>query len=229
MTDPDVVNGDLTLVGLIQDAADRQKAEDAAKDFCERYMAKLLALVERNLARRFSSRLDAEDLVQSIFGLWFSDIRAGKIAISTEDEIWKLLSVIALNKVRNKVKFHDAQRRSTARTVSDDAMLTTVPEPSSEDAVAFMDMIQAASAQLEENARRTLELILDGKSVEDIARLLGRSTKSVSRYKKQIGKVLQDFVDEDLRSLCESSSYMEAQMLLLLADQNSPDSAGPGN
>jgi len=213
--------GDVTLVGMIRDPADPGVAEKAANDFCGRYLQKILSLVQRNLASRYSSRMDAEDLVQSIFGSWFCNVQAGKVSVSSEDEIWKLLSVIALNKVRNKIKFHDAQRRSASRTVSDEALLTTLPEPTSEDAVAFMDMIEAVSNRLEEMPRKTLELILDGKSVEEIAIQLGRSTKSIGRYKKQIGRVLNEFLDEDLIEFMETSDYFDSDMLLLVKNQSS--------
>jgi RNA polymerase sigma factor (sigma-70 family) len=197
--------GDVTLLALLKSASDTEVSEDAAAQFYERYMEKLMSLVDRNLAARFSSRVDPEDVVQSIFRSWFAGAKDGRIKPSSKDEVWKLLSVVALNKVRNKVKFHDRQRRAVARTDSGSELLNSVPEPTQEDAAAFLDLVEVAGNRLDERSRRTLELILEGKTVEEIGRELGRSTKSVARYKSEIGKVLQGLLDDDLRDLSADS------------------------
>lgn len=205
MTDKQNSIGDLTLIALLKDRGNVIVSEDAATEFCARYMEKLMSLVERNLASRFSSRFDPEDLVQSIFRSWFTGAEKGRFRPSSKDEVWKLLSVVALNKVRNKVKFHDARKRAVSKTQANEELLASVPEPRPEDATDFLELIDVAGQRLDEMARRTLELILEGKSVEDIATTLGRTTKSVSRYKKQIGIVLQGLLDDDLKGLGDSS------------------------
>lgn len=187
--------GDVTLVAILKDEGHGEVSEDAARQFCDRYMEKLLSLVKRNLASRYSSRLDPEDVVQSVFRSWFKDAKEGKITAASERDIWKLLSVVALNKVRNKIKFHDAQRRSVQRTSDNDEVIAGVPEPTEGDAQDFLEMMEAVGERLEEKARRTLELLLDGLSVSEIADELGRTTKSIGRYKKQIGVILNEFLE----------------------------------
>lgn len=190
---------DLTLMHLLNRDGSQTVSDDAAAMFYERYMEKLMSLVERNLASKFSTRLDPEDVVQSVFGTWFRRVKEGRIAPGSRDEIWKLLSVIALNKVRNKVKFHKAKRRDVSRTDDGSEFLEAVPEPTVEDATCFLDMIGEVEKQLDDMARRTMELILDGRSVEEISKALGRTTKSVGRYKAEIGKVLERVLDADLK------------------------------
>ena len=209
MADNEKSIGDITLMFLLNDHGNRDVSEDAAAQFYARYMEKLMSLVERNLASRFSPRVDPEDLVQSIFRSWFSGAKEGRINPSSRDDVWTLLSVVALNKVRNKVKFHKAKKRDISRTKADEELLSSVPEPTPEDAGDFLDLVQVASQRLEEKARRTLELILEGRSVEEIAKDLGRTTKSVGRYKKDIGKVLKGLLDEDLRDLGSESDDNE--------------------
>ncbi len=201
MTESQKSVGDITLMALLNTAGVREVSEDAAAQFYARYMEKLMSLVQRNLASRFSARVDPEDLVQSIFRSWFTGAKDGRFQPASKDEVWKLLSVVALNKVRNKVKFHDAQLRAVSRTEADADVLNSVPEPTVEDATDFLDLVQTAGSRLDEMARRTLELTIEGKSVEEIARELGRTTKSVSRYKNKIGEVLQELLDDDLKGL----------------------------
>ncbi len=200
MTDNLKSPGDLTLIALFRSQGNHDVSEEAAAEFCTRYMEKLLSLVERNLASRFNPRIDPSDLVQSIFRSWFSGARQGRIHPSSKDEVWKLLSVVALNKVRNKVKFHDAKQREISRTVSEDGVFGSMPEPTAEDAVDFMDLVEVVGSRLDDMSRKTLEMILEGRSVEDIASNLGRTTKSVRRYKDRIGAVLQELVNDDLKT-----------------------------
>lgn len=187
---------DVSLLRQFAEGNGEDISEEAASEFCARYMAKLMSLVQRNLAGRFAARVDAEDIVQSVLRTWFRRTQAGNLAPASTAEVWKLLSVIALCKVRNKVKFHDAQRRAVARTQGDSEVLGAVPDPTDQDAIEFLDTVRAAGQKMDPMARRTLELILEDRSVEEIAAELGRTTKSVQRYKKQIGTVLAGLLED---------------------------------
>ena len=186
---------DLSLIRLLRQSGSGDVSEGAATEFYARYMQKLMSLVERNLASRFGARIDPEDILQTVFRTWFRQAKEGRIDPGSQDEIWKLLSVIALNKVRNKVKFHDAQRRSVGRTQGNQNILGAVPEPSADDATEFLDMVETAGQQMSDNARLTLQMILEGKSNQEIAAELGRTTKSVGRYKKEIGTIVQKILN----------------------------------
>jgi len=197
--------GDMTLMALLKSAGHREVSEDAAATFYARYMEKLMSLVERNLASKFSARVDPEDIVQSIFATWFRRTKEGRINPGSQDEVWKLISVIALNKVRNKVKHLSAKYQDVGRTESNETLIKLVPDPGDREVREFLELIEAASQRLDDKARRTLELILEDRSVEEIAKDLSRTTKSVGRYKKEIGKVLKGLLDEDLKGLGSES------------------------
>ena len=108
------------------------------------------------------------------------------------------------------MKYHDAQLRSISKTEADAEVLGSIPEPTFEDATDFLDLVTTAGSRLEENARRTLELILEGKGVDEIATELNRTTRSVTRYKVEIGKVLRDLLDDDLNANCVDDGDSEA-------------------
>ncbi len=193
--------GDVSLLRILLCSSDSQMSQDAAAEFCARYMEKLISLVERNLSARFAARFSPEDVVQSVFRSWFANAKDGQIHAATRDEIWKLISTIALNKVRNRIKHHSREKRDIRRTEAGDELFPSIASPIPEDAAAVMDVIHTASIRLDENSRRTLELILEGRSHKEIAEILGRTTKSIGRYRERIGEVLRSVVGENSESV----------------------------
>ena len=164
----------------------RQGDQAAATEFYQRNVEKLLYLVQRNIAARFSSRFDADDIVQSVMRTVFRQAQAGGINVADSNELWRLISVIALNKVRNRVKKESAQKNSAARTVSGSELFPMIAEPLDQDAVEVADLLEAVSNALDPNAAATLRLLLEERSQDEIAETIGVTTRSVRRYKEMI-------------------------------------------
>lgn len=169
--------------------------QDAASEFHRRYVEKLLSLIQRNIARRFASRLDADDVAQSVLRTFFGAVADGRQLISPSDDVWKLLQTIALKKIRNQVKLHDAQKRSAGRTVSDPDVLDLLGEPTEQEAVDLADLVEHSIRSLDPNIARTMEMLLAGNTVDEIADSLKVSTRSVRRYREQIAEQMQTIRD----------------------------------
>jgi len=169
--------------------------QDAASEFHRRYVEKLLSLIQRNIARRFASRLDADDVAQSVLRTFFGAVADGRQLISPSDDVWKLLQTIALKKIRNQVKLHDAQKRSAGRTVSDPDMLDLLGEPTEQEAVDLADLVEHSIRSLDPNIARTMEMLLAGNTVDEIADSLKVSTRSVRRYRERIAEQVQTIMD----------------------------------
>lgn len=182
---------------LFKDDCNRQVSEDAANQFYGRYLRRLLALVKSRTAARFAPRFDPEDIVQSVFRTWFARTRDGRISFSTQGDLWSLLCVIALRKVRNRTRFHDEPIRSVGLTADNAEPAENLPDATDNDAVEFEDLIDVARMRLKELPRRTLELTIQGLSVEDISTELGRTTRSVTRYRQEAGAVLEQLLADD--------------------------------
>ena len=58
-----------------------------------------------------------EDIVQSVFGSFFRRLGQGFYDVPEGDELWKLLLVIALHKIRKKAAYHHAAKRDRHRTI----------------------------------------------------------------------------------------------------------------
>ena len=165
--------------------------QDAADTFHRRYVEKLLSLIQNNIARRFASRFEPADVIQSVLLSFFGAVADGRQKISPNDDVWKLLQTIALNKIRNQVKFHDAKKRSAGRTVSDPDLLDLLGEPTDQEAVDVADLVENTIRSLEPNVSKTMEMLLAGSSIDEISEELKVSTRSVRRYREQIADQLQ--------------------------------------
>src|SRR5207248_2352055 len=88
----------------------RGGSEDAATQLYLRYANRLMALARANRSTDLAARLDAEDIVQSVFRSFFQAARQGQYEVPEGEELWKILLVIALNKIRNQKAFHRAAK-----------------------------------------------------------------------------------------------------------------------
>jgi RNA polymerase sigma factor (sigma-70 family) len=198
--------GDATLMSLFRCSADRLVQQDAAQEFVERYKQKLMSLVQRNVSGRFGSRFDAEDVVQSVMNSWFDGIRKRRIHPTSASEFWPLIAAIALNKVRNRIRTSLTHKNDIFRNEAAGDLVNRLPEPTSEDAVEFEDMLEAICRNVDEKAIQILRLILEGYSVAEISDRIKVSTKTVQRRKKQLRKDILRHLPEDLRLVVESFS-----------------------
>src|SRR5262249_34257871 len=84
----------------------------AAAELFQRYAARLIALAHQRLSAKLAARVDAEDVVQSVYGSFFAGARAGRFVLQQSGDLWRLLVAITLHKVRRQVHHHTARKRS---------------------------------------------------------------------------------------------------------------------
>jgi RNA polymerase sigma-70 factor, ECF subfamily len=159
--------------------------EEAATALYRRYARRIHALVKAQCAAKLGARLEPADLVQSIFGKFFQNASKGFYEVPEGEELWGLLLVIALNKVRDKATYFYAAKRDAGTLQEVDA---EVPDPRGEDeAFALLQMVvREAVAELPPAHQAIMELRLQGYEVAEIAERTQRSKRTVER-------VLQDF------------------------------------
>jgi RNA polymerase sigma-70 factor (ECF subfamily) len=92
--------------------------QDAALQLYLRYAHRLRALAKAQCSAELARRIDTEDIVQSVFGSFFRRAGQGYYDVPAGDELWKLLLVIALNKIRAQSAFHRAAKRDVRRTAA---------------------------------------------------------------------------------------------------------------
>src|SRR3954462_13845992 len=85
--------------------------QDAATELYLRYAQRLRALVRARCSTQLARRLEPDDIVQSVFRRFFRRVLQGDYDVPPGEELWGLLLVIALNKIRTEEAFHRAAKR----------------------------------------------------------------------------------------------------------------------
>jgi RNA polymerase sigma factor (sigma-70 family) len=173
---------------------------EAAGQLYDRYAERLRALTRRKSSTALACRLDPDDIVQSVFRNFFHAAREGGYDVPPGEDLWKLLLVIALNKIRARGTFHRAAKRDVRRTRRIDALdpYTLAKEnPHGQTALTFLRMVaEEALEQLPPMQRRIVELRVEGYQVHEIAKMTGRSLRTVERTLQQCRKHLSTFLND---------------------------------
>ena len=178
----------------------RQGDEQAAKELFDRYVGRLTALARRRLSPKLARRLDPEDVVQSAYRSFFHHVQDGRYQLNEAGDLWRLLAAITINKVRGQVKYHAAAKRASDAEQSypaHDSLLGVPPEaicksPSPVEANIIVEELEHAMAQLPEDYRGILELRLQGRSVDEIAKAADCSERKVHRVRQCFRRILEE-------------------------------------
>jgi RNA polymerase sigma-70 factor, ECF subfamily len=174
--------------------------EQAARQLFDTYMERLVALARRRISQRLASRVDPEDIVQSVFRTFFVRLKAGEFEIADQDDLCKLLMRITVHKTLRQIAFHQAAKRNPrnekGQQDADDDRLREVldREPTPEATVAFVDQLEHFLARLRPDERQVLEMRLQGHSNEDIAQKLNiKHDRTIRRIIERIrGQAIQE-------------------------------------
>jgi RNA polymerase sigma-70 factor (ECF subfamily) len=161
--------------------------EAAATSLYLRYAHRLRALAKDYCTGNYARRFDADDIVQSVFRTFFDGVRQRGYDVPPDGELWGLLMVLALNKVRNLVDFHRAGKRAVQQTSSVSDLDQKSILAADENAAAFLRLVLEEQLEgMPESNRTIVRLRIEGHEVAEIAEQTGRSRRTVER-------VLQDF------------------------------------
>jgi RNA polymerase sigma-70 factor (ECF subfamily) len=175
----------------------RKGNQDAATQLYLRYAKRLRALVKEQCSSELSRRLEEDDIVQSVFRTFFSGAQQGLYKVPGGQDLWKLLLVISLNKIRAKGAYYSAAKRDARRTSSLDAvgMGGEPAQPDAGEQAFFQLVIQEALEHLPPEYREIVQLRIEGYEVEEIAARSNRAKRTVERIlqeaRKRLGALLQ--------------------------------------
>ncbi len=152
---------------------------DAATQLYARYASRLLDLAQRRTGQDLTQRVDPEDVVQSVFRTFFRRAAEGSYEVPDGDTLWKLLMVIALNKIRSLADFHRADKRDVRRT---QGMLTSENELGQHDSLDMLRLtIEDLTHDLPDAHKQMIQLRIEGYAVSEIAEKVARSKRSTER------------------------------------------------
>ena len=178
----------------------QQGDREAAALLYKRYADRLRALTRRKSSAVLACRMDPDDIVQSVFRNFFHSARTGGYDVPPGEDLWKLLLVIALNKIRARATFHRAAKRDVRRTRRIDGLdpATLAKEnPYGQSGRTFLRLVaEEALASLSPLLRRIVELRMEGYQVHEIAEMTGRSLRTVERTLQNCRKRLADILHD---------------------------------
>ena len=127
----------------------------------------------------------------------------GNLSLVTIRAFWQLLVTMAVNKVRNKVRFAKAAKRDVTRESvsggedSYDAYVASClsRSPTSDEVVAFEETLEWLFQQLPHREARVLELRMEGKTQVEIATELKMSDRQVRRDLDRLRERLREIFD----------------------------------
>lgn len=173
--------------------------EDAATQLYLRYARRLHALARANTSPALAARVDADDIVQSVFRTFFRRAARGDYEVPNGEELWKLLLVIGLNKIRSVGAFHRAARRDVRVSRGGEALRVAVEsgDVGDETSLAILRMvIEEVLADLSPVHQRILNMRIEGHDVASIAADVGRSKRSVERILQGLLTTLADALQQ---------------------------------
>ena len=165
----------------------RRGEESAATVLYLRYARRLLALAQARTSSDLAAKEEADDIVQSVFKSFFRKASAGLYDVPEGEELWNLLLVITINKIRAKGNYHRAAKRDMRLAAGEQPLEAVADEGGNDAALTELQLvIDEILKGLPEKSAEIVELRIAGHEVNDI---VGR----VKRSKRTVERVLQDF------------------------------------
>ncbi|MBX7104233.1 MAG: hypothetical protein K1X57_09130 [Gemmataceae bacterium] len=177
----------------------RQGQDDAATQLYLKYAGRLHALARKQTGSELQSRVDPEDIVQSVFRTFFRRAALGQYSVPDGEELWKLFLVIALNKARATGAYHRAAMRDARNTATGTELDILPPHADGNETEALTTLrmtIDEILAGLPESSRRIITLRIEGNDVNAIAATTGRAKRSVERILQEFRNALASQLEE---------------------------------
>ncbi len=157
----------------------------------DRYFRRLMGLARSHMKSSFSSKLDPDDVVQSVFHSFFQRNAAGLFSYEDWDSLWALLARITIRKCCRQAEALSTAKRDIDRETRLAELEIVSREPTPEQASILADLLQHLFAGLTGPQREVLAYKLEYLSNEEISERIGRTERSVYRALATVRKQLE--------------------------------------
>ncbi len=192
--------------------------EDAALELMfQQFAERLVSLARNRIASYYRNKVDAEDVVQSVFKSFLKRYRDEKLQINSGESLWGLLTIITVRKCADRIEYLRAACRNVRREVffssKQSAELGSIRhildrEPSHEEAVELSECVEQLFRGLDDDDRAIVEYQLQGYSSGETAAELNRSERTVRRVRARVRSRLLKMLE--LESLIATDAESEA-------------------
>ena len=182
-------------VSLVQ--RDRDGNQSAAKRLYRRYAECLRRMAWLKCSPSLRRRLDTDDIIQSVFRRFFAAAQKGNYQVPAGADLWNLLLVITLNKIRTAEDFHRTAKRDIRRTVGVDG--DEIGASRNESVSSFSRLPSTKpSSNYPRISAQAVRLRMEGYDVTEIAERLARSKRTVERILQEARNALSKHIGEPL-------------------------------
>jgi RNA polymerase sigma-70 factor (ECF subfamily) len=178
----------------------RRQDDAAASEVYQRFAQRLIALARARLDARILQRVDAEDVIQSVFKSVFVRLADGKFVLGDWDGLWALLTAVAVHKCHKWVDYYQAQGRDVSREVAvgpDSSWHVIDREPSPSEAVTLEETLEQVLKGLKTGEQEIVTLSLQGYDVAEVSDHLGCTQSKVYRVLGLVRKRLERMREVD--------------------------------
>lgn len=177
----------------------RSGEEDAATQLYLRYARRLHSLAAAQTSPQLKTRFDEEDVVQSVFRTFFRRVTVGLYNVPPGEELWHLLLVLALNKIRKLATHHQAKKRDVRRTGAPENTDYNLRNPTGdEESLHILQWVIAEMLEeLPDAHRRIVEKRIAGYQAEEISHEVARSKRTVERVLQEFRQKLSRLIDSN--------------------------------
>jgi RNA polymerase sigma-70 factor (ECF subfamily) len=163
--------------------------QDAAAEVFRRFASRLIALARTRLDTQMRRKVDPESVAQSVFRSFFLRQANGQFELDDWNSLWSLLVRITLRKCGRRIAaFHaecrDVRREVAAAPMDQESRLpweAIAREPTPEEAASLTETLEYLMGRLDEKQQQVVVLRLQGYTVGEIGRQVGRTERTVHR------------------------------------------------
>lgn len=167
---------DRSLVRHIRDGS-----QAAADTLYKRYAGRIRRLVLARQPADFASRFDPDDVVQSVFRVVYERISSERYDVPADGDLWRLLAVLAANKMRDQIRHHKAARRSVYQTAGGENPDHTAGWGNEAAETHLRLTVDEYLAGLSAADRQVVIERMVGHTIDEIAASTGRAVRTVER------------------------------------------------
>ena len=179
--------------------------QDAARHVFERFVTRLIRLASDRMGMKLQRKLDAEDVVQSVFKTFFRRYPGDEFHFVDWNGLWALLAAITIHKCGHRTAQFQAARRDVASEEPEGPLsagrflawnvISREPDPSQ--VLMFIETVDELMARLDARENEILTMALKGSDPVEIAKKVKRSVRTVRRVLKWAHKELERLLREE--------------------------------
>jgi RNA polymerase sigma-70 factor, ECF subfamily len=165
-------------------ARSRLGDQDAATQLYLRYGGRLTSLVKKQRSTDLACYAGVEDIVQTVFVTFFQRIGEGCYEVPDGGALWKVLAVIARNRVRTTATYYYAGKRNARRTIGGPMGWQCIESKANahgHGSETFGLFVQEILERLPLRSRLLVGLRLDGFTIAESAQIARCSSRTAER------------------------------------------------